>query len=238
MRLSQRRTQMSRVTPIFVRSWSVWFALCALGGCRESSRHGHAPVQSAKAGASASSVPPTAPAPAIVSSRPLTRAKPASPPIRARKVGKFAVIDERGPWDRMCLIHRACKHQKLEPLRPCEVGQTARPWADFVAGAIDFDGKDVEVSGRLEFQSGFFSTAVQCGKGVCCNSYQKGVVLDGEPNGLVLENFGCAGDESRLCCNVLATGQAVIVRGTLVNTRPAPSLAWSLKSVFVCGLPK
>jgi hypothetical protein len=172
-----------------------------------------------------------------VSSQSPIRAARASPPIRARKVGKFAVIDGRGPWHWDCLIHRACK-EKADPLRRCEPGQTARAWADFAGSASDFKDQDVELSGRLEFESGFYSSGVRCDDGVCCNHHQKAVVLDGDPNGLVLENWGCAGDESRLCCNVLATGQAVIVRGTLVNTRPAPALAWKLTGVYVCELGK
>jgi len=196
-------------------------------------------MQGARASASVSSVPmpPTASAKAIVSSQSPVRAAPASPPVRARKVGKFAVIDQRGPWYPPCRIHRACK-EKADPLKPCQAGQKARAWADFAAGAIDFKDRDVELSGRFELERDFFSSAVQCGEGVCCNHVEKAVVLDGEPNGLVLERFGCSGDESRLCCNVIATGQAVIVRGTLVNTRPVPPLTWKLTGVSVCELAK
>jgi len=105
-----------------------------------------------------------------------------------------------------------------------------------MTGAPDFENQDVDLSGRLEVQDGFFSTAVGCRKGVCCNRTEQAFMLDGGPDGLILDGLGCGGDESRRCCDMLAMGQPVIVRGTLVNTLPKPYFKWKLTGVYVCEL--
>ena len=57
------------------------------------------------------------------------------------------------------------------------------------------------------------------------------------PNPSPLEGFGCGGDESRLCCRVLATGQDVIVHGRLIKRTSIP-LRWELNEVSICTLAK
>jgi len=150
-----------------------------------------------------------------------------------RKVGKYGTLDVPGKWASFCQIHRACK-APLQAVKPCEKGTVARSWEDLARNAADFEGQVVTVSGRLEFGSGYFSTAVGCAKGVCCNGVSKQVVLDEEPNALVLDGLACSGDESRLCCAVVPEGQRVIARGWLVHGFPAPTPTWKLAQLKVC----
>jgi hypothetical protein len=107
-----------------------------------------------------------------------------------------------------------------------------------MANALPFQDQFVDVSGRLEFADGFFSTGVACAKGTCCNSVSVGTELYAEPQPLPLEGFGCGGDESRLCCNVVATGQEVIVHGLLIKTTSIPRPEWKLSGVSICALAK
>jgi hypothetical protein len=127
-----------------------------------------------------------------------------------------------------------CK-TKVVPIERCEPGNAARPWADFAANALDFEDQVVDLSGRLEFVDGYFSTAVLCPKGTCCNHVSVGAELYAEPRPLSVDGFYCAGDESRLCCNVLATGQKVIVHGRLVKTSFMP-VRWELRDMSMCAL--
>ncbi|HET7540986.1 MAG TPA: hypothetical protein VFK05_13980 [Polyangiaceae bacterium] len=218
-----------------------WFralcALCLLGGCRESPPHrdGTAKTTSASAPAISVTAPPSGSAPPIASISGATSA-PSPPRMRARKMDQYAVVDESGSWTPQCLIHRKCT-TKATPLERCESSKTARPWAEFIAHALDFEDQVVDLSGRLEFSDAFFSTSVQCSKGTCCNKYRVGAELYAEQKALPLEGFGCTGDESRLCCSVLATGQEVIVHGRLVKFTSIP-LRWELDDVSICELAK
>ena len=216
-------------------SFCVLCALYLLGGCRQPPAHRGPTTKTTSKSALAVSVtaPTSASAPPSASIRGASSA-PSPPRIRARQMGQYAVIDESGSWTPNCIIHRKCK-TKVAPLERCEPSQAARPWADFIAHALDFEDQLVDLSGRLEISDGFMSTAVQCSKGTCCNKYSVGVELYAEPKPLPLEGFGCGGDESRLCCNVLATGQEVIVHGRLIKRTSIP-LRWELDEVSICVL--
>ncbi|MEO8903587.1 MAG: hypothetical protein ABI627_18865 [Polyangiaceae bacterium] len=144
-------------------------------------------------------------------------------------------MDEPGSWAAECRIRRPCK-EKAAPLEPCEPGKAARAWADFVATALDFQDQVIDVSGRFEVSAGFFSTGVGCAKGICCNSVSVGTELYLEQQSLRLEGFGCGGDESRLCCNVLAAGQQVVAHGRLIKFSSMPRPAWTLRDVSICAL--
>jgi hypothetical protein len=217
-------------------------ALCALpllSGCREPPPQRDATVKTIGKSALAVSVtaPASASAPPIASSKGASPA-PARARPRARKIGEYAVIDRPGSWTPQCLIHRKC-NTKVAPLEPCEPGKAARAWTDFVTHALDFEDQVVDVSGRLELADGRFSTGVACPKGTCCNSYGVGAEVYAEPQPLPLDGFGCAGDESRLCCNVLVTGQEVIVHGRLVKTwSMPPPPEWKLSDVSICALAR
>jgi hypothetical protein len=93
------------------------------------------------------------------------------------------------------------------------------------------DGTRVALSGPLELDDGAFSSMVACAPGTCCNEIEKNVVLGERPHALKLDGLTCRGDESRLCCNVLAHGQSVIVSGTLRRVGP---IWWELEDASLC----
>jgi hypothetical protein len=57
-------------------------------------------------------------------------------------------------------------------------------------------------------------------------------VLEGPVVDLELAGLGCAGDESRLCCNVQAEGQLVVANGRL--RRSEVTKTWQLVDADLC----
>ena len=120
---------------------------------------------------------------------------------------------------------------KLQPVKRCERGQAARAWSTLGAEANALDGTRVALSGPLELDDGAFSSMVACARRTCCNGVEKNVVLGERPHALTLDGLSCRGDESRLCCNVIARGQSVIVSGTLRRFGP---IWWKLEDASLC----
>ncbi len=244
---TERASLFVEVKTIQSRFAGAWCALCLLGGCRDRPQpHATGDASSASAPARAASAPmPAASAPELGSGRTTASTVPVRPRIHARKTGRFVVVDQRDrAWAKSCLIHRACTIE-ARPLEPCKPGQTARAWASLGLERDDLDGKHVELRGRLQLDDGYFSTAVACGPSTCCNGVRRQAVLDDPPNALGLDAPLCKGDESRLCCNALVNGQAVLVSGQLDNMQPTrstspnaamPSMPWQLTDVSICQL--
>lgn len=103
---------------------------------------------------------------------------------------------------------------------------------------MGLNSNQLSFSGELWLQDGVFTTGVRCDRGECCNRISRGFILGDSPRALVLEGFGCAGDESRQCCAIPPVGQRVIVTGELVNTSPLRSSTasdrWHLRGVSMC----
>jgi hypothetical protein len=134
--------------------------------------------------------------------------------LRQMRVGKQLVIDSEGTWGPSCLIHRACRVTP-KPIAPCAPGEDAEPWSALAGPAEHFTNPQVSIKGQLVMDGGFFSTAVACTKGECCNGTSASMALAGPPYDLKLVGLGCGGDESRLCCSLLADGTLVIAKGRL-----------------------
>jgi hypothetical protein len=151
---------------------------------------------------------------------------------KLRRVGTQVVIDSAKKWNRSCAIHTKCKLQAVT-LPHCPADSAAEQWSiPYAAKAEHFTDPHVAIRGHLLPTSGFFSSAVACGVGRCCNGTRVDIVLEGPPSDLELTGFGCAGDESRLCCNVMADGQEVIATGELRYS----SGSWWLDKVSLCSV--
>jgi hypothetical protein len=74
------------------------------------------------------------------------------------------------------------------------------------------------------------------GSDYCCQEAQGPVVLASRSGYLPLEGVLCSGDRSRMCCNVPARGQKVLVTGTLVWRDYVQSLgpSWALARPEIC----
>ena len=59
------------------------------------------------------------------------------------------------------------------------------------------------------------------------------MVIGGTADVLRLEKLDCAGDDSRLCCDLPALGQPVIATGVLARSRTGD---YSLASPTVCAV--
>jgi hypothetical protein len=96
----------------------------------------------------------------------------------------------------------------------------------------------LNIAGQLLLEKDVESTLVACSRR-CCNSTSKQALLADE-NGLgsaLLPNLGCFGDESRLCCNVIAVGQHVVARGLVrVENVGAAQRAYFKDTVSLCAL--
>jgi hypothetical protein len=54
------------------------------------------------------------------------------------------------------------------------------------------------------------------------------------PHAIVLFNFGCGGDESRLCCNAPVFGQRVVALGVLTRYDAPKGIHWGLENATLC----
>jgi hypothetical protein len=168
-------------------------------------------------------------APTVAASSPATVAATAStavtmdamPPavlpekrLRQQQLGSQLVIDTKGTWERHCLIHRACK-VKPKALDLCPPESDAPLWSTLPGKAEHFTDARVAVKGQLVMADHWFSSAVACKEGQCCNGLRGAIVLAGPPYDLELVGLDCEGDESRQCCPFSARGEEVIASGIL-----------------------
>jgi hypothetical protein len=89
------------------------------------------------------------------------------------------------------------------------------------------------VRGRLGLIGWASSTAKGCIKETCCNmvSVPVGLFDDGD-SFVAIADARCGGDESRLCCELPAYGQFVVVTGTLMP--PYSKRWWTLANAEIC----
>jgi hypothetical protein len=168
-----------------------------------------APTRSAVATASVT--------PTVNTAAKLDAAPSATPPekrLRQQRVGNQLVIDSKAKWDRDCLIHRACKVTPTA-LERCAPGSDAPLWSTLPGKAEHFTDPRVSIKGQLVLEAGWFSSAVGCKAGQCCNGLRVGIVLAGPPYDLELVGLSCNGDESRQCCPFSVQGEEVIASGIL-----------------------
>jgi hypothetical protein len=106
------------------------------------------------------------------------------------------------------------------------------------------DGREVtlRVAGRLFQDQEIESTVVACtsatAEALCCNRTSLQVHLAAEPGvAYRLPNLGCFGDESRLCCNIIVTGQKVVATGVAsLKTQGTERRAIFKGSIALCAL--
>ena len=154
----------------------------------------------------------------------------------------------RHPWAKSCGIHRACE-RVARTIAACPAG--ANGLTVDVASALPADGRVVSVQGPLRLGDGS-TTLMGCSVrdpvtdkplpvAACCNNVTSQILI-GEANGKViaLEKSRCFGDESRLCCDLVARGQPVVVTGKLLPEDHQYPGQQQLKlggDVKVCALP-
>ena len=126
---------------------------------------------------------------------------------------------------RTCMSERGCPSPA--PIEPCPAGLDATPLDVVMASAADHVGSAMRVRGPLRPGAGF-CTLLWCGD-ACCNKCSQSLALGREDDlrakdyarkqrttiQLRGERVECSGDESRVCCDVEASGQEVIASGTL-----------------------
>jgi len=139
-------------------------------------------------------------------------------------------------WGSGCLVHRACDVRAPDPPR-CPAGLPVRDWTEALAAASQPEQR-VNVRGRLGHGplAGALGLCSEQGGRGCCNRVSAPVWLDqGTP--LLLEGFACDGDDSLVCCNAPAYGQALVASGRLSRARPGEALpsAWVLRDVTLCA---
>jgi hypothetical protein len=174
---------------------------------------------------------------------------PASPPVPpppparlervlAHHVGNEARVIDGNPklWAKGCWIQRACGPFKA--LRKCDANLSALdPLANFPA---DREGQVVALRGTLALSS-LATTAMACrqqphaGRG-CCNQVGCGAVIQYGDTAVLLDKLGCRGDDSRVCCDTPAFGEAVVAVGKLVRAPGESSgIEWRLDDPRLCS---
>jgi hypothetical protein len=152
------------------------------------------------------------------------------------------------PWGDACDVHFGCE-RAVAPLPACAASKTGRPWSALVADVQTLKSTIISVKGRLFVgrrasrgttvteQGAMETPPDSCEPGQCCNSERRPVVVAddgaGAREGLLLDELDCRGDDSRLCCNAPAFGQAVVATGKLVWGYSA----WKLNAPALCAVP-
>ena len=173
------------------------------------------------------------------------REPPVTPPPPARlervvaaHVGREALLGGGNPkhWEKRCSIHRPCSLFKA--LRPCDAKLSALD--SLPSSPIDRQGQVVALRGTLALTP-VVTTAAGCEpkphdpRQPCCNEVGTAAVIQCGDTAVVLDRLGCFGDESRLCCNTPAFGQAVVAVGKLVRFPPEwGGVEWQLDDPRLC----
>lgn len=142
----------------------------------------------------------------------------------AKPVGGGALLAfpaKGSEWPQHCQVRRQCP--PVEPIKPC-----IRPMAAVDAFRLDQfrDGDRVVVRGPLWIGAPMFSTMVKCARNQCCNRVGGPVSV----GALFLQELGCVGDNSGVCCTVPAFGQDVIATGVVKLIESE----WTLVSPNLC----
>ena len=150
-------------------------------------------------------------------------------------------------WAAKCQIHRACPAARAMPT--CKVSERARSWEELRGRAKQLSGSLVAVTGQLDLSGELIVVAMACHLGACCHQFGTSVVLDNRGGAAELENsehalglagYGCSGDDSKGCCDVIADGRAVVAEGRLVGTArsiESHEPLWELREASLCSLP-
>ena len=159
-------------------------------------------------------------------------------------LGDLAVID--GPAATTtkpnCQIHRPCP-KLVQRIPPCvDDSDAGRPASEILAKTESVAGGKVRVRGVLGVgglrpsPNGFFTGGTRCNPAVsCCRDLWTPALIGGPDSALAIDRHGCAGDESRACCDLPAFGQQVIATGRLERERQdLTTVGWRLVDASVC----
>jgi hypothetical protein len=173
---------------------------------------------------------------------------PAPKSVAVDAGGGVALIDPPPPpgasWIPSCGINRSCTTPAAN-LPPCDAdGGSAESWSQLQARADTLIGKSIRVAGPLILgersrnrgskpipSHNLVARSTRCEPGECCRHDPWRAAIDGGERILELESLECAGDDSRLCCNVPAFGQEVSASGIL---RQHNGTGWLLSSPQLC----
>ena len=134
------------------------------------------------------------------------------------------------PWDRHCMIRQACPTMP-RTLRHCDANAKRDAQSHLDAPKHEWMDRPVRVKGTLSVAS-VQGWLVRCPPS-CCNRTYAPIVVRTETELVELEGLSCGGDESRMCCNAPAFGQAVIATGELTVGSPL-SAKWKLVNAELC----
>jgi hypothetical protein len=85
--------------------------------------------------------------------------------------------------------------------------------------------------------SGGGTTKALCVNG-CCNQVSLDAFVGSMPDAIGLDGHSCAGDDSRLCCDLSAFGQTVVASGTLTKVSATVTMMygtqWTLTNAELC----
>jgi hypothetical protein len=137
-----------------------------------------------------------------------------------------------------CLIHQGCR-VAASPPPPCVEELPTLSVPELVQQGQTLAGQRVRVHGPLRL-SLTLCTLGACLHGECCNECTREMVL-GEPGSsersVRLLHPICRGDDSKVCCDLQASGQDVVVEGKLVSMRDSsrwltsqPAWAYTIES--------
>jgi hypothetical protein len=147
-------------------------------------------------------------------------------------------------WAPGCWIHRACPAPRALPA--CKADEHAQSWEALRGQAKQLSGSVVAISGQLDLNAEMMQLPSACRLGVCCHQIGISVVLDNRGSAAELESsehalglagYGCRGDDSKGCCNVIADGRAVVAKGRLVVSAGRVEWReplWELREASLC----
>lgn len=155
------------------------------------------------------------------------------PNVATRIPSGAAVIDfeTQSPWDRRCMVRQACTIMP-RTLHHCTANAKRDAQSHLDAPEHELVGRLVHVKGALTVASvqGWLE---RCPPPTCCSPTYAPIVVRTESELVELEGLSCGGDESRMCCNAPALGQAVIATGELTVGSPL-SAKWKLVNAELC----
>lgn len=139
-------------------------------------------------------------------------------------------------WNASCQANRDCKATPLV-LSSCEGPRLKFNWSDVQHDAPAMLGTEISAMGNVGVTPTKAPKPGKCEPGECCHSLSFAMVVDGTPSALLLKGFGCAGDDSKLCCTVPADGQEVIAKGRLEKAPKGSAAAYQLADAKLCLAP-
>ena len=171
--------------------------------------------------------------------------EPVAPPTPALldrsvaiRVGGQALLGVDNPkrWEKRCAVQRACAPFKA--LSHCDPKLSVLDSLGTSPG--DYAGQAVALRGTLSLGP-YVTTAVACQpmprdhRRPCCNQVGTPAFIQCGNTPVLLDGLGCRGDESRLCCDAPAFGQAVVATGNLARSPGGvDSIEWQLDTPKLC----